>query len=316
MIFKSKRKKDLEILFGKTTKFTKMNIIPIAILTFLFTSLLFFFFNSSLNLFTIGDEKYYELKEKNALVISKIEILKNRFAKSINKFKNITEQDNYLRLAANLSPQTKKETAVGHGGGNFNEVFLTRSKDVNELVEEVDIITGNLNDLMISKLFSYNEISKKAKENIKLYSCIPAIKPAMGSISGRQFGVYRHPILKTMRMHEGIDIGGNHGDPIYASGDGVIADVGWHGGYGLCIDIDHGFGYKSRYAHLSKSYVTAGQKVTRGQLIAGMGSTGLSTSNHLHYEVHYQGIKRDPMLYFFDGIKLSDIKVNDTTDVN
>ncbi|MBN1638270.1 MAG: M23 family metallopeptidase [Ignavibacteriales bacterium] len=316
MIFKSKRKKDLEILFGKTSKFTKKNFIPVSILTFLLTFLLFFFFNSSFNLFTIGDEKYYELREKNDEVISKIDRLKNKFLKSINKFEKITEEDNYLRLAVNLNTLNKKETAVGHGGGNFNNLFITKSKDVNELVEEVDIITSSLNDLMINKIYSYKELTKKSKDNLKLYSCIPAIKPAMGSISGRQFGVYRHPILKTMRMHDGIDIGGNRGDPIYASGDGVIAEVGWHGGYGLCIDINHGFGYKSRYAHLSKSYVTVGQKVTRGQLIAGMGSTGLSTSNHLHYEVHYQGVKRDPMLYFFYGVKLSDIKVNDTTKVN
>ena len=113
------------------------------------------------------------------------------------------------------------------------------------------------------------------------------------------FGSRVHPISGRISGHQGIDLGGRTGNPVYATGDGTVAfnNEGVRG-YGLQVLIDHGFGYKTRYAHLSKILVSPGQKVKRGELIGEVGSTGRSTGPHLHYEVIYRGQHVDPINYF------------------
>jgi murein DD-endopeptidase MepM/ murein hydrolase activator NlpD len=102
----------------------------------------------------------------------------------------------------------------------------------------------------------------------------------------------RHPILKIVRMHEGVDIITDTGTSVFASGRGKVDFVGRRGGYGLTVEINHGFGYRTVYAHLSKTLVKSGQTIDRGHLIALSGNSGLSTGPHLHYEVHHNGIKK------------------------
>jgi murein DD-endopeptidase MepM/ murein hydrolase activator NlpD len=144
----------------------------------------------------------------------------------------------------------------------------------------------------------YKEISQKLAENQKLYKAIPAIKPCMGSI-GDVFGMRLHPILHIWRMHDGIDIITDVNSPVYAPGDGVVEFVGNKEGYGLCIEINHGFGYETLYGHLLQVEVKDGQKVFRGEEIAKTGDSGLSTGPHLHYEVHHDGVKLNPEDFFF-----------------
>ena len=114
-------------------------------------------------------------------------------------------------------------------------------------------------------------------------------------ISSR-FGLRRHPILGTMRRHQGTDYAANAGTPIRAIGDGLVIRAGWHNGYGNVIDIRHGNGYVSRYAHMKgfAKGVRTGVRVTREQTIGYVGSTGLSTAPHLHFEVHVKGVQRNP----------------------
>lgn len=111
------------------------------------------------------------------------------------------------------------------------------------------------------------------------------------------FGMRLHPILKRYIGHEGIDLGAPTGTPVYATGTGLVADQKPQSGYGIQIVIDHGFGYRTRYAHLSKSLVRPGQLVKRGELIGEVGSTGRSTGPHLHYEVIYRGRPVNPINY-------------------
>jgi murein DD-endopeptidase MepM/ murein hydrolase activator NlpD len=101
-------------------------------------------------------------------------------------------------------------------------------------------------------------------------------------------------------MHSGIDIINNVGTPVKATGKGKVVFVGVKGGYGLEVEIDHGFGYRTVYAHLSKSMVKEGQTVTRNQVIAKSGNSGLSSGPHLHYEVLHNGQNLDPSEFFFD----------------
>jgi Membrane proteins related to metalloendopeptidases len=118
------------------------------------------------------------------------------------------------------------------------------------------------------------------------------------------FGIRTDPIYGTPRMHQGIDLAGKRGEPIYAVGNGKIVEVGFNFfGYGNEIVIDHGFGYKTRYAHLDKIFVKEGDVVERGDEIAALGNTGKSTGDHLHYEVIYRDRRVNPLNYYNQDIK-------------
>ena len=140
-----------------------------------------------------------------------------------------------------------------------------------------------------------------------MYKSIPAILPSNGPI-GDRFGMRLHPILKIRRMHPGIDIVVNTGTDVFASGDGKVVKVGRRGGYGLTIEIDHGFGYTSLYAHLSEVKVKKGQTVKRGDLVALSGKSGsLATGPHLHYEVRHNGVLLNPRNFIFSDVRAFDL---------
>jgi murein DD-endopeptidase MepM/ murein hydrolase activator NlpD len=124
--------------------------------------------------------------------------------------------------------------------------------------------------------------------------------PSGWPVSGRitsSYGNRRHPILRVYRFHQGVDIGAPYGTPIRATADGVVVKSGWSGGYGNVVEISHGFNCNTFYAHNSRNVVKAGQKVKKGQVIAYVGSTGVSTGSHCHYEVRIQGRHVDPAPY-------------------
>ncbi len=148
---------------------------------------------------------------------------------------------------------------------------------------------------------SLDELQALARDKELMATAMPAILPVdirKFTHINSLFGNRLHPILGVYRTHDGIDLGGRTGDPIYAAGDGFVSFTGWNGGYGYNIIVNHGFGYQTRYAHLSKMLVTNGQWVKRGEQIAEMGSTGLSQTAHLHYEVIYRGNVVNPVSYF------------------
>jgi murein DD-endopeptidase MepM/ murein hydrolase activator NlpD len=120
----------------------------------------------------------------------------------------------------------------------------------------------------------------------------------------------RHPILKIKRMHNGLDFIAYYNTPVYAPGGGIVEYVGRRGGFGKMVVINHGFGYKTRYAHLNKYKVKKGQKVKRGDLIALSGNSGLSTGPHLHYEIRHNGIALNPRNFIFDDIKIFEFAQN------
>lgn len=149
---------------------------------------------------------------------------------------------------------------------------------------------------------SYAQLTKLAKNRKEMLATVPAIQPISNKdlkqlSSG--FGYRLHPIYKQMQLHTGIDFTAPTGTDIYATGDGVIMGKDPNGsGYGIHVIIDHGFGYKTLYGHMSKVLVKAGQKIKRGELIGKVGSTGQSTAPHLHYEVIKNGKKINPINFF------------------
>ncbi len=147
---------------------------------------------------------------------------------------------------------------------------------------------------------SLDELQALAADKEQMATALPALIP-VNPHDISSIGPYNmnrlHPIYGYIRPHWGIDLSGNRGTPIYAAGDGFVSHAGYDGDYGYNIVVDHNFGYETRYAHLSKIMVTDGQWVKRGEQIAEMGSTGASTSPHLHYEVIYRDNRVNPMSY-------------------
>lgn len=145
---------------------------------------------------------------------------------------------------------------------------------------------------------SYQEIVEIAQQKEEMLASIPAIHPVPRSMSryASKFGMRMHPIHRIFKMHEGIDLSAKRGTPIYAAGNGkVIKARKSLGGYGNQVEIDHGFGYETKYAHMQKFIVSVGQKVKRGELIGYVGNTGSSVAPHLHYEVKVNGVKKNPL---------------------
>jgi murein DD-endopeptidase MepM/ murein hydrolase activator NlpD len=147
--------------------------------------------------------------------------------------------------------------------------------------------------------------SKEIPENSNpapYFSSIPNIRPVSGSITSA-FGSRIHPIYNIALFHSGIDFSAAEGTRVQSTGDGIVSFSGYDKGYGQKITINHGYNYKTIYAHLSKSLVRQGQRVKRGDIIALSGNTGVSTGPHLHYEVQKDNVKVNPTAYFFDGNK-------------
>lgn len=263
----------------------------------------FFLVNEIIN----PDAKLTELKSENRALANKLSDALNKYDELEGELKELQNQNNYLRLAVNLEPLNEQDREVGTGGGVFNEIPVSNSEDIQKIVNALNLKIDRVSSEIKFEKNNYMEISNTLEKNKLLYDAIPAIKPAYGPY-GDRFGMRRHPILKIRRMHSGLDILVNTGTPVYAPGGGKVVFAGRRGGYGRTIEIDHGFGYKTIYAHLKKILVKRGQRVTRGDKIALSGNSGkLSTGPHLHYEVRHNGIALNPRNFIFDDVNIFDI---------
>ncbi|MEZ4771580.1 MAG: M23 family metallopeptidase [Bacteroidia bacterium] len=140
---------------------------------------------------------------------------------------------------------------------------------------------------------------------------MPYLSPVKNGLVVSGFGMRMHPVLQESRMHQGVDFRAKEGTAVYAAGSGIVLEaVETSGSYGMMIDIHHDNSYVSRYAHLSKMVVTAGEVVIAGQLIGYSGNTGLSTGPHLHYEVIHDKEKVDPMIYLPEDVKVEEAGVS------
>lgn len=185
----------------------------------------------------------------------------------------------------------------------YNDSKYTEFKDV----EYGDKIVDGWRDLdrLTRKIYyaslSLDDTQELAENKEEFSTVIPAIWPIdrtkLKNVSSL-YGMRAHPRYGTWRMHEGVDLSAPKGTPVYATGNGVVLRAGWQPGYGYLIELNHGFGYKTRYGHLSKMHVRAGDSVTRGQVIADVGNTGVSSGSHLHYEVRFRNKTVNPIHYF------------------
>ena len=242
--------------------------------------------------------------EENKVLHKKLQEIIPLYSILDKELDSLIEENNRLRIAANLESSNPDENLFGVGGGYFDNLKDFGVNRTDQYLSQAFSLLDEVSRKITFEKSQYFEISNKLSSNKKLFSAIPAIRPCIGDLSVHGFGMRNHPILGVRRMHDGIDIITDTGTPVYAVGNGVIDFVGRNKGYGLEVEINHGFGYRTVYAHLSKTKVKVGQKVHRGDQIAKTGNTGLSTGPHLHYEVHHNGVKQDPQDYFFDDLSL------------
>jgi len=212
--------------------------------------------------------------------------------------------DNIYRVIFEADPIPKSIRKAGYGGVNRYENLkgFNNSNLIINTSKKVDQISKQL--YIQSK--SYDDIIELAKNKADMLAALPAIQPVSNKNLRRMasgYGYRIHPIYKTRKMHTGMDFSAKSGTPIYATGDGQISKVRKsRKGYGNHVIIDHGYGYKTLYAHMKKYAVKKGQKVKRGEVIGYVGSTGTSVAPHLHYEVHKDGKKINPVNFYFNDL--------------
>ncbi|MBI3003914.1 MAG: M23 family metallopeptidase [Ignavibacteriales bacterium] len=234
------------------------------------------------------------LKEHLRIVAGRIEVLEKKLAQ-------INEEGNQLRLLVDL-PKIDEDTRKAGIGGVEDRIDFTTSPEVNDVLNALRNTVEKADRELQLQFKSYTEVVKHYETNRVKFARTPAIKPMNGYYTKRGFGMRLHPILDIYRKHEGLDIANDPGTPVYATADGTVELSGRHGGYGIMIQLNHGYGYKTLYAHLSKTYIKDGEQVRRGALIGRSGNTGLSSGPHLHYEVRFNGVSQNPSDYFFDDV--------------
>jgi len=253
--------------------------------------------------FDLPSEKV--LKRENNQLLNKYEILNKQLSEVENVLSEIQDRDdNIYRVIFEANPIPEAIRKAGFGGINMYKEL--------EGYENSDIVinTSKKLDVIRRQLYiqtkSYEEVMEMAGRKGEMWASIPAIQPIADKDVGRfasGFGYRIHPIYKTKKMHSGVDLAAPLGTKVHATGNGIVilANLS-RGGYGKRILIDHGYGYKTLYGHLSKILVKSGQKVKRGDLIGEVGSTGRSTAPHLHYEVRKNNKAQDPINFYFNDL--------------
>lgn len=229
-----------------------------------------------------------------------------QLALDIEVLKDIEKRDTEIyRALFNADPYPAYKRKAGTGG-NPNKYKKYKGLKHDSLIIKVSDQIEQLEKKLVAQSRSFDEIVSLVKRKGEMLRCIPSIQPISNKDLRRLasgFGMRMHPVHKILKMHAGVDFSGSIGTNIYATGDGVVVRADDEmSGYGKLVIIDHGFGYETRYAHCSDYKVKVGDKVKRGDLIALLGNTGVSTGPHVHYEVRKNGEAIDPVHYFFNDL--------------
>jgi murein DD-endopeptidase MepM/ murein hydrolase activator NlpD len=262
------------------------------------------------DLLGLGYDRMSFLSTENRVLKEQIRDLSQRMETIQQAIDRLANRGNELRLLVDLHriDDDTKEAAIGGAHPATTNPFL--SGEASDIMDRSQNLIDRLAREVKLQQSSYEDIYRKFEYNKMYFSHLPAIKPMVGAYSVKGFGMRVHPVLRVYRMHEGIDIIGDVGTNIYAAADGQVHFSGrTQGGYGIVVEVTHGYGYSTLYAHLSKVFVRPGQNVKRGELIAKCGRSGLVSGPHLHYEVRLAGRKQNPVDYFFDDVDAARYRV-------
>ena len=209
-------------------------------------------------------------------------------------YRSIFEADPIPDSARAKAMEMQKEIAKVEGMEGF------------ELIQSIHTSLNNLTNRINAQKKSYDELKVLMNNKEKILAATPAIQPVSNQDLRRIASGFGHridPIYKTIKMHAGLDFSAPQGTPIYATANGRVKIAGQSsGGYGIYVVINHGYGYETLYGHMVRTKARAGQQIKRGEIIGYVGSTGKSTGPHLHYEVHKNGHKIDPVYFFYNDL--------------
>jgi len=272
---------------------------------YLIASVVFSFLILSIAFYNIRNYIQKEAAKENQSLRQEI----SSFNKDLNLILEVLgdiqlRDDNIYRAIFETDPYPDYKRQLGTGG-NSMKYKKYENMEYGDLVIEISKKIELIEKKLASQSKSFDEVFDLTKEKQKMIKSIPSIQPVSNRDLKRiasGFGLRMHPIYKIIKMHKGMDFTAPIGTEIYATGDGVVEKVGWVGGYGKTIMINHGFGYKTRYAHCSKYNCRKGQKVKRGDLIGFVGNTGQSSGPHLHYEVFKNNRQINPVNFFFNDL--------------
>lgn len=261
------------------------------------------------NVLDLKSPKTALLLNHNEELLSKVDYLNRRMEEDNLSLLELQMRDNIVyRPIFGMEEIPQSVRNAGFGGADrysdmdrfYNVSFLKSS------VMRLDVLTKKA----YVQSRSFDDIQALSKKAGDMAGCIPNIYPVSTASRNRvtsTFGYRADPFRGTFAMHKGVDIAGRKGEAVYVTGDGKVVEIGFNFfGYGNFVIVDHGFGYKTLYGHLSASLVAEGQMVRRGDEIGEMGSTGRSTGNHLHYEILYRDRPINPVNFYDNSVSPND----------
>ena len=287
-----------EIRFFKEKLFGSSLLLSVLVLIGVFVANHF-----SHDLLGLGYDRLSMLDTENRILKGQLKDLSARFEAVQHGIEKLADRGNELRLLVDIPKIDEETRSAAIGGTRQYSDFDFVSSEAGEILSNANKLIDQLSREVKLQQSSYEDVQRRYQHNQVFFAHLPAIKPMEGYYAINGFGMRIHPVLRVYRMHEGIDIINDVGTNVYATADGVVRYAGrTEGGYGAVVDINHGYGYSTLYAHLSHIIARPGQTVKRGELIAKSGRSGLVSGPHLHYEIRKNGRKQNPADFFFDDV--------------
>jgi len=284
-------------------------VVGVAVASLALVALLGVIFSVTLGVDAVREAELARLRIENRSLSADLGRMESQVVTLDRYIDDLSERDQQIRLLAGLPFLDPEVQAVGVGGplvGNpRSQEFLRVSPDlasrslaagydVDKLVRRVELLDASLAEALDS-----------VEVHEDVFRSRPSIRPVQSPESWISSSFSRsrfHPVLLVNRPHPGMDISARVGTPFLATGDGTVRFAGTRVGYGKTIEIDHGYGYVTRYAHAAAINVKRGQRVRRGEVIGEIGKTGLATAPHLHYEVLVDDRPANPRAYLLDDL--------------
>jgi murein DD-endopeptidase MepM/ murein hydrolase activator NlpD len=288
-----------------TAKKHELNVSRKHIVIFLTAAVLAFFVFSGGAAYVLNNwfnaKKIATLTYKNSKLEKQVRLTREKLESLSASMTRLAQSNGELRAYAHLPLLDPGMLKVGIGGAL--PAPIGDSSGTEDLLAKIELIERQIG----LQENSLTEVKSELDAQANLLNSIPSIRPLSGGAYSSGFGRRRDPFTGRIEPHYGLDFNGPTGLPVYAAADGVVLHAEREPAYGNAIVIDHGHGYKTLYAHLSRISVRKGQRVERGDTIGALGSTGRSTGPHLHYEVLYHNRNLDPLDFMFDGYQMADL---------
>jgi len=279
------------------------------LLTFLGLTLLF-----SIGLLLLRDQFFHSPRSENLAaaqqkITYELKLMNQDISQYESRLGHMAFNDDHIyRVYFGVQPWSIRSVGVG---GSRRYDWLRQFK-YEDLLKQIYTNIDQVERKLLMQINSHDEVIELVSTKEEWMAARPAIQPiGMRDLVrfGSSFGTRMHPILKVVRPHEGIDLTAPRGTNVYATADGEVLQAGYRaGGFGKKVLIDHGHGYRTVYGHCDEVIVEPGQQIKRGEVIARVGSTGLSKSPHLHYEVHVNGRPVDPINYYANDLSAKEFE--------